>query len=521
MDFRFPHPPLPVLAGIILACVVLLVVLLAWMFRSGGGHSYDERAAWRDASQRWATRRRVRDLVVTDLPAVGRLWIGRFHNKIDLFAPLYHSLLVMAPSGSGKTSRLVVRNVLDFQGPSVVASVKADLYKLTHQARATLGTVNVFDLAGMMTSLAPGMHKVAWSPLLGIHSYQDAEKVAKSLSDSSKAGDPTGDVKGQRFWDAESGFLIAPLLWAAVCHGHSIRDVAGWVKEIETKDAQIQALIASSKDPRAMQDWLHFKSLSAKETKSSVAATAATVLAAWGRDEIRATVDIRQGHAQDGYELLDIDQLLDSDADTLYLVAPMDTQDEFTAVFETLVNEVLRRIQLKSHARGGLALTIPVFICIDEAANVAPLRNLDKIVTTMRGLGCVLLTVWQDMAQLVAMYGPHRAKVVLNNHLAQVYLPGATLDPDTLKMITNAVGVDTYQEVTVSTSKQGGSRSVSHREVEVAPEWWLRNLPQGEAISILSNHPAIRTRLPGYWEDSRLMAVIPADVTQAFANQYR
>ena len=521
----FSNPVVPV---VIIACLLAVLVLVVVVAARSGGVRAHERVVerWREDSERWASPRDVRDLVVPardPLPEdhVGRLWIGEAHGK-QLYAPKYHSVLVMGPAGSGKTGRVMVREVVEWPGPAAVGSVKGDLLQLTASARAKHGSRTlVVDPTGLLPPI-PGVTRCAYSPLYGVRSYGDVERVAKSLAESSKASDPSGDIRGQRFWDQESSYLLAPLLWAAHTHGYSLPDVAGWVKQTETDDSEIQSLILATGHPKAIEDWLHFKGLPARETKSSVAATAAVVLAAWGKEEVADTVSIRGDRVAAGFEILDIPRFLASDADTLYLVSPGDVQNEFTAIFETILNEVLRHIQLLSHSLGGIPIPHPVLVAVDEAANVAPIRNLDTVLTTVRGMGVCVLTAWQDMGQISAFYGRDRAMVIVSNHLAQIYLTGAMLNQETLEMVSRAVGQDSFEEVSTSSSRYNGpSDSTSYRLMDVAPVWWLQHLPDDVAVVIMSRHPAVRAIVPAYWEDKKLLAKIPKDVSTGFANQYR
>ena len=62
-------------------------------------------------------------------------------------------------------------------------------------------------------------------------------------------------------------------------------------------------------------------------------------------------------------------------------------------------------------------------ILLDEAGNIAPLPDLPAYVSTARSHGITLVTVWQDNAQITAIYGD-RARTVLNNHRAKLYGTG-------------------------------------------------------------------------------------------------
>ena len=74
-------------------------------------------------------------------------------------------------------------------------------------------------------------------------------------------------------------------------------------------------------------------------------------------------------------------------------------------------------------ARTGRPLDPPLLVVLDEAANIAPVPDLDALAATAAGHGIQLVTVWHDLAQITARFGP-RATTVVNNHRAKLFLSG-------------------------------------------------------------------------------------------------
>ena len=88
---------------------------------------------------------------------------------------------------------------------------------------------------------------------------------------------------------------------------------------------------------------------------------------------------------------------------------------------------------------------------LDEAANIAPLADLDALASTAAGHGVQLVTVWHDLAQINARYGP-RAATVVNNHRAKLFLSGIS-DPSTLDYASHLIG---EEEVLLPATTAGG-----------------------------------------------------------------
>ena len=136
----------------------------------------------------------------------------------------------------------------------------------------------------------------------------------------------------------------------------------------------------------------------------------------------------------------------------------------------------------------------PLLLVLDEAANIAPLRDLAQIASTAAGLGIQLITVWQDRAQITARYGQHAATVV-NNHRAKLVLSGIT-DATTTSDIAQVIG-DT-EVVRQSTTVDADGRTSATRATQtqmLASAADLRQLRPFEGVLVYGHLPPIALRL--------------------------
>jgi type IV secretory pathway TraG/TraD family ATPase VirD4 len=101
-------------------------------------------------------------------------------------------------------------------------------------------------------------------------------------------------------------------------------------------------------------------------------------------------------------------------------------------------------------ANEGLAALLVV---LDEAANIAPLRDLDTVASTAAGQGIQLVSVFQDLAQVSARFG-ERAATVVNNHSAKVLLSGIS-DPATLEYAARLLGDEEVMHASVTRGEHG------------------------------------------------------------------
>lgn len=459
----------------------------------------DEAARARDTSPVWATRADVQPLITTEYDP-RRVRLGYLGPDL-LCNPLLRSLLVLAPTGSGKTARVVVPNVLVHRGPVLAGSVKGDLLHLTLKRRREFGPVTVFDPTNVS-----GEASCRWSPLGTITTYADAGRAASWLSESSKSGN--AGVEAAQFWESLGRRMLAPMLFAAARTGETMATVARWTQLQQYQ--KVTTILDEIGDGDAIMGWSAFVTTHAR-TRDSVANTGWTVLEAWAHPDVRTTVNV----TADDADRLDLDQLL-TDYGTLYLVAPASEQRLFTPIFETLANAVLQRVETMAAQRQGIALDPPLLLALDEAANVAPVRRLDQIASKGAGEGIVLLTVWQNEAQIDKTYGQADARTIVGNHTGRLYMSGIT-DEQTLNALSRLIGTDTIDRETTQTDRDGRtSRSRTPTDIEVAPSHWLRQLPDDVAILITSKYKPAKVNLPGWWEDDTLRPLIDERTAASF-----
>jgi type IV secretion system protein VirD4 len=462
------------------ASAAAALALVGGSLARGPGRSPGSRAGARGKPShgaRWATAADVRSLTH---PGSGRIRLGEFRSRArckPLWTERAQSVAVLGPTQSGKTSGFAIPAILGWDGPVLAASVKSDLLAKTERWRAARGMVWCFDPTG-----STGRVSSAWSPLPAARTWSGARRVAADLTElaHSHATSADGD-----FWYATAAKLLAPLLFAAASAERSLRDVARWVDTQEVGEV-LELLEAASLDEAL---WAATAAFGREERqRSSVYTTAETVLD-----------PLLHGATDDG-EDIDPERLLDG-RNTLYLCAPAHDQRTHRGVFIALIKQVLDTA-FRRAARHG-PLDPPLLVVLDEAANIAPVAELDVLAATCAGHGIQLVTVWQDLAQVQARYGA-RAPTVLNNHRAKLFLSGIA-EPSTLEYASALVG---EREVPVASRTVDGSglpsTGTSNVWRRLLPPEALRQMPPGSGVLVYGERPPVRLRLVPFWEDAVL-----------------
>jgi type IV secretion system protein VirD4 len=479
---------------------VVLVLLLALIGGAGArivvAFIGNRRQAFRlrDVAREWAQARDVAPLLLrrrmgTRVP-LGRL--GNWRGPL-VAAEERRSVLVVAPTQAGKTTRFVIPTLLDWAGPVVITSVKSDVLRATFAERGRRGRVHVFD-----PTATTGLATSKWSPLLACTSYEMAERAASWLVEA--AGEPRGGEL-TRYFESLSAKMLGPALFAAAQSGGGMMRVAQW---IDRRDfAGLGNVLRSIGDRDAIDAWTASTSREVRQ-RDSVLGTVESLIRTFVSPSIREAIDVSDDAHLAG-RVVDVRRLL-RDAETLYLVAPEHEQSRLRPLFEALLQAVVRSAQ-DMHAATGKPLDPPLLLMLDEAAHIAPLRDLAVYAASGAGQGIQFVSVWQDLAQIKKIYAESAATIV-NGHTARVFLTGSA-DLATLEELSRVIG-DHSRPRRSTTFGNDGNRSTSESEQEsrLAPVEYIRQLPSETAICLYGRYPPMRLHTKAWFQDRRMRSLV-------------
>ncbi len=423
----------------------------------------------------WASGWELRRLVVRR-PTPGRVILGRTRGVAGrlLAAEDCHSVFVFGPTGSLKTTGVVIPAIKEWTGPLVATSVKPDVIRATRAHRERRGEVLVIDPLGHS-----GLPAAQWSPLAACGTWQDAQTMAGIIADTAALSDrPTDEVK---YWRTLGTKLLAPMLYAAAWGGWTMADVVRWVDTRE--EPEVVKALADAGTEGAVNAWEASQQRTEK-ARDSVYGTAEELLAIYADERVQA---FTEGHD------LDVAAFLAGDH-TVYLYAPAHEQRRLRPLFETVTMQIVRAAQEKAARAPDGMLDPRLLLALDEAGNVAALAELPELATTGRGQGIQLVSVWHDLAQLHHRY-TDRAATVLNNHRAKLFLSGLA-DPGALELGSKLIGEQAVQELQPASDSEGRysvSQSTTYRPLLPVEE--LRRLKPGHGIVLYGHLRPTHVRL--------------------------
>jgi type IV secretory pathway TraG/TraD family ATPase VirD4 len=466
-----------------LAILLLFMGAIAWLVttRWTGLH-----ATGRTDPAQWATPRQERRLAVAADPHSRRwrLLAGRGRaSRRRLAGNDCVSAVVFGPNGSGKTTSLVVPNVLDWDGPVVLTTAKPQDLEPICATRGQQGPVWVVAPGG-----APGHDCCGWSPIDGATDPESADRLAEWLVDSSgMAADPKS-----RPWNAQARKYLKGLLLATHLHGGGVVQWTRWIHSGERARDMVEDVLRSAGHDDVAQEYASTWSIH-EEGKGSVLFTALGLADTYSRPGVLRAAE-RAG--------FDPGNFLNRSG-TLCIVTPNAEGERFAPYFTALLSAVIREAEVRAARLGG-PLEPRLLLALDEAGNVFRYPRLPHLLTTARGNGIQLLLIYHDLAQVEHLYGGREvARTVVSNAKMRMLLPGVG-DLETLRYWSELIGQTRRQSHGTTTGADGRrSRSQSEHADHLAPLHRLQQLPDGEAVLLYQNLPPARVRLLPWYADRR------------------
>lgn len=349
-----------------------------------------------------------------------------------LWAGAQRSTLVLGPPRSGKTSSLVIPNILVSDGPVVSTSTKPDVMRATAPSRSNDGWAFLYDPSGEI-ECPPGVQRVGWSPLTTARSWDAAVVTADAMVGATRL---QGLRNGEHHWTERASALLSTLIHAAALGDHPMRDVLRWIDRHDGA-AALEILDSHPGHDEAASDLLAGIVATDPREQSGIWSTASGVLAAYRTGSAMASTTIPP---------LDVDSFC-SGRNTLYLCSAGRRQRQFAPLVVATIGDVRDAAYARSRedCEGP-----PTLLALDEVANIAPVPDLPAMVSEGAGQGLLVLACLQDLSQARARWG-QAADGFLSLFGTTVVLPGIA-DTTTLRDLSALAGDRDVSSTTISRS---------------------------------------------------------------------
>jgi len=414
--------------------------------------------------------------------------------------------MVLGPPRSGKTSTVVIPALLAASGAAVSTATKPDVLAATWRARAQMGQVWLFDPSGEQTELPREIRRLSWSPVTAASSWDGALLMARAMAACASPGKGTTN---EEHWRERSSALLAPLLYAANLTSAPVSELLRWVLR---KDLNAAGTALEDHDAKIANDVLVGIAKTDERERSSIFSATAGVLAAYNAD------GPRRAAARPNF---DPARFVNS-TDTIYITAPAHKQ----ALCAPLVVGLLEQIRHATYeeARGNGGAGPPLFLCLDEVANIAPIHDLPALVSEAGGQRLHVMACLQDLSQARNRWGDGAADGFLSLFQTKLILTGIA-DNRTLEAISLALGEYDRQLVSYTLGRSRSSEFFApHTDSEsvtyhtqrhrTLPPGEIARLPTGHGLLLRGTHWGL-LRLTPWYRTQPWPAVAGPDANQA------
>ncbi|HVW95757.1 MAG TPA: type IV secretory system conjugative DNA transfer family protein [Mucilaginibacter sp.] len=375
----------------------------------------------------------------------------------------FENILLCGPTGSGKTTRLLLKNLYAIKDASfIVNDPSKELYQLASGYLSKYFSIQTLNFSDSASS-------VGFNVLSRIKKPNDINKVAHLLVaaslDKGNSSDP--------FWSLQSKALLQLLIRLTLLQTEQYRNMANVVHLLHHFAAypeKIDALIANTRDEKLILDYQSFISTPEK-TLQNIVASAKAALQLFDDPEITKTT---------AYDTIDFDRLRRQP--TLIFLHNSVGDQKYVSIlnsifFEQLYNHVLQRLPHKNE--------LDLFVILEEASSLyVPLLPLAVANCRKHRIGNLICV--QSPTQLKTNYRDE-AENIAANCVTKVFLPGQT-SMDVLKEIEALSGKCIY------TDEKGTERV---KPLITTDE--IRLLPTNRSIIISGNKPIIKGRTSPYY----------------------
>jgi hypothetical protein len=417
-------------------------------------------------------------------------------SGVELRASWETSLELVAPTGVGKTMRVLARILRQHPGPAFATSTKADFYEVSVGARRDVGSIFALD----PENLAPAADRLHWSPVLGCGVTSVAERRAAALI---AANGETSDLRSGAFFRQSAVAVLGAYLHAAALSGSTMADIVRWAAR--PTDAAPRRILTEKGDQQI--DWasrLVEHTTGAEETTSGVMRTVDLALACFRHREVLELCSV------DADDAFDFETALTENA-TVYALGKDRSAGSIGAgaLITAFAEEFLLAAEQLASRQPGRRLDPPLLAILDEAPSIVPLPGLPALVADGRGRGITVVYAMQSFSQAIERWGKTGAATMRNATTITAVFGGLSV-PEDLKELSELCGTRKVLRHSANTEWRRGTDSIGATWVDepVLTPAEIRALPEGTLLLLWGRLGPILAYEPGVWEgpDAALIA---------------
>ena len=424
------------------------------------------------------------------------------------------NILVIGGSGSGKSASFVIPNALQLLGSYVFTDPKGELYDRTSGFFKENGyDVHVINLVDPRCS-------DGYNPLSHIRGTLDVDTIAKIISN--KEG---GDRKSSDpFWDQTSEALLKAVIYYILLNRPkeewSLASCLALVRLGGENDGEdLRDLFMALPFDNPARKAFETIRLGSEKTFSNILVSLAAKLEAFDSKEIAAMTSTNTIEFKDLVERKSV----------LYFITPA-TNDTYNFLMNIFFSQMIDRLYDYADQKGG-SLPTPLFLILDEFANIGRIPRFEQILSTCRSYKLHISIILQSIDQLIAIYDEKVTENIMANCSTHIFL-GSNAQK-TLETFSKQLGEKTItrDNVSRSTDKESNFSGRSYSDQIMARALMtpdeLRRMDSGTCIILLQAMKPIKAEKYLYfkmhpaWNEAKKVQGDHRNIAQPQRGEYK
>jgi len=354
------------------------------------------------------------------------------------------NILVIGGSGSGKSASFAIPNALQMLGSYIFTDPKGELYDRTAGIYKKHGyNVHVINLADPKFS-------DGYNPLSHIRGTTDVDIIAKIIS---KKDDKGGGKGGDPFWDQTSEALLKAMIYYILFNRpkeeHSLASCLSLVRlGGENEGEDLRDLFMDLPFDNPARRCFETIRLGSEKTFSNILVSLAAKLEAFDSEEIAALTSTNTIEFEN----------LAKEKSVVYFITP-ESHSTYDFLMNIFFSQLFQRLYEFGDQNGG-ALPVPMFLILDEFANIGRIPNFERILSTCRSKKLHISIILQSLDQLEEIYDEKVTQNIKANCSTHLFL-GSNAQK-TLEEFSKQLGEKTISRENVSTNTDKSNETSGH-----------------------------------------------------------
>lgn len=314
------------------------------------------------------------------------------------------NLLVLGPNGKGKGTRLLIPNLLQMSGSSVVVvDPKGELAAVTAPYRRTLGRVVILNPFGVLTNHHGygDLKSAGYNPLAALDPAASSFNVQASLLADAMI---TVSGKDNPHWDESARALIASFIMYVVIEAHEkrtvptiarVRELLCELSEEPHKGNRYQGLGIPKRAQEMMRTGLAGLRNKASQFTDWNSEIQSIASAAKRQTEAFDDPEIAHDLAIDGFDFRDLKR----EPITVYLILPPEMMGRHSKWLRFVLTAAIQGVM-----RARVSGEPKTLFMLDEFFALGHLEIISTVWALVRGYGVQIMPILQDLNQLKKLY---------------------------------------------------------------------------------------------------------------------